>query len=299
MSKFDQLIEQYKKSFEEKLGRKDYDIELLKAIAKKLGPSIYNKDAAKVACSDKKEREKIKQSFLIGKLGLADSPELDNAIQEVCETLGSSNRNKYRVVFYYLLVERFEKQEVYKIQTGKASASEAAEESQDSSAQSKTKSSKESQSDKMEEPNGTKTNEEIIYDHSVYAAIVGFIPIPIVDVASVSGVQYHMIKKLSEKYDHVKFDDQKTKSVLAALTGGISSFELGLFARYLFKGVPFFGPIIGGTAMSGFSFFSTKLIGEIFDDHFSSGGTLSVEELTIQKMKETFNIGMKNKTTKV
>ena len=59
MSKFDQLIEQYKKSFEEKLGRKDYDIELLKAIAKKLGPSIYNKDAAKVACSDKKEREKI------------------------------------------------------------------------------------------------------------------------------------------------------------------------------------------------------------------------------------------------
>ena len=42
-------------------------------------------------------------------LGLSDDPELDAAIKEVCEQLGSSNRNKYRGMFYYLLAVKFGK----------------------------------------------------------------------------------------------------------------------------------------------------------------------------------------------
>ena len=291
MSKFDQAISQYKKSFEEKLGRSDYDEALLTAIAKSLGPSIYNKDAAKVACSDKTEREKIKKSFLIKKLGLSDGPELDEAIENICQAFGSSNRNKYRVVFYYLLVEKFGKESLY-IDAKAASDTESKTSSKKHS-RAKTNSSNQKTKENMESSDHDKSPQRIIDDHAFYAAAVGLIPIPLIDVASVSGVQYHMIKKLSEKYDHVQFNNQKAKSVLAALTGGISSWELGLFARFLFKGVPFFGPIIGGTAMSGFSYVSTKLIGSIFDEHFASGGDLSVEELTIQKMKETFKVGLK------
>jgi hypothetical protein len=41
------------------------------------------------------------------KMGLADSPKLDDAIMAVCEKMGKSNRNKYRAIFYYLLVEHF------------------------------------------------------------------------------------------------------------------------------------------------------------------------------------------------
>jgi hypothetical protein len=50
---------------------------------------------------------------LIKKLGLDDSPALDAAIKEVCEQLGSANRNKYRAIFYYLLVKKFGKEAVY------------------------------------------------------------------------------------------------------------------------------------------------------------------------------------------
>jgi len=47
------------------------------------------------------------------KLGLDDSPELDDAIKKVCETMGSSNRNKYRALFYALLAKEMGKESIY------------------------------------------------------------------------------------------------------------------------------------------------------------------------------------------
>jgi small subunit ribosomal protein S1 len=46
-------------------------------------------------------------------LELEYSEELDAAIAEVCEKMGKSNKNKYRALFYYLLVEKFGKADVY------------------------------------------------------------------------------------------------------------------------------------------------------------------------------------------
>ncbi|WP_337043702.1 DUF2853 family protein [Emticicia sp. 17c] len=87
--------------------------ELITAVAKGLGPSIYNADASKVSASDPEEVARVKKNFLIDKLGLADSPALDAAIDEVMEKLGSSNRNKYRAVVYALLAVKFGKESLY------------------------------------------------------------------------------------------------------------------------------------------------------------------------------------------
>ena len=87
--------------------------ELYHAILNYLGPSIHQKDASLVACSDPKELETIKRNFLIGKLGLEDGPKLDEAIEQVCGAMGTSNRNKHRATFYYLLVGILKKEEVF------------------------------------------------------------------------------------------------------------------------------------------------------------------------------------------
>ena len=50
----------------------------------------------------------FKQYFLLGRLGLPDSPALDKAMSEVAETMGKSNRQKSRAVFYYLLTKYFD-----------------------------------------------------------------------------------------------------------------------------------------------------------------------------------------------
>ncbi len=87
--------------------------EIYDGIVDYLGPSIYDADASLVACSDPKELETIKTSFLIGKLGLEDSPRLDEAIKEICHALGESNNKKHRTTFYYLLTAIFNKEAVF------------------------------------------------------------------------------------------------------------------------------------------------------------------------------------------
>lgn len=111
MSKFDDAVNKYTAEAKKlNLGLSD---EFITAVAKGLGPSIYNADAELVSSSDPEELKTVKQNFLIKKLGLEDGPELDTAINEVVETLGSSNRNKYRALFYALLAKKFNKESIY------------------------------------------------------------------------------------------------------------------------------------------------------------------------------------------
>ena len=78
------------------------DNELLEKIVDLLGPSIFNKDSETVACSDEEELQRVKESSVVEKLGLSVS---DEDLKKVCEKMGSSNRNKYRAVFYYFLAK--------------------------------------------------------------------------------------------------------------------------------------------------------------------------------------------------
>lgn len=112
MSKRDELIELYAKDLKEKCGVTP-DVDFLTKVTIGLGPSIYNADSSTVAGSDQSEIDRVKQNFLIKKLGLKDGPELDKAIDSVLETYGKSNRSKYRAVIYYLLAKHFKKESVY------------------------------------------------------------------------------------------------------------------------------------------------------------------------------------------
>jgi len=90
-----------------------YHEELITKIIDHLGPSYHDDDASLVACSDEQERSTIKENFLKGKLGLEDGPELDKAIEEVCQALGQSNTKKHRATFYYLLVALFKQESAF------------------------------------------------------------------------------------------------------------------------------------------------------------------------------------------
>jgi len=113
MSKLQEKIEFYKEKMKE--IEPNFDAELLEKITKSLGPSIYNKDAETISCSQKSELERVRENFLKKKLALTESDDkLDAAIEEVCEKMGKSNRNKYRALFYYFLVKKFNKEDLYK-----------------------------------------------------------------------------------------------------------------------------------------------------------------------------------------
>ena len=112
MSKVDEKIEKYTQACKD-LGL-DVTADLVAKVTKGLGPSIHKKDAETVSCSSADELARVRDNFLKKKLGLTESDEiLDAAIKEVCEAMGSSNRNKYRALFYAVLVKKFGKEDVY------------------------------------------------------------------------------------------------------------------------------------------------------------------------------------------
>ena len=112
MSKRDELIVKYAADLKDKCGINP-DMDLLTKVTIGCGPSIYNADSATVSGSDESELETVKNNFLIKKLGLSDSTDLDKGIASVMDTYGKSNRNKYRAVVYYLLTKHFKKESAY------------------------------------------------------------------------------------------------------------------------------------------------------------------------------------------
>ncbi|ARQ02515.1 DUF2853 family protein [Pseudorhodoplanes sinuspersici] len=78
-------------------------------IVKHLGIALQSRDASFVACEDKTERDRVRDSFLKKKLGLTDADaELEKSIVEICKKM-HGDRDKSRVAFYYMLAEKYGK----------------------------------------------------------------------------------------------------------------------------------------------------------------------------------------------
>lgn len=79
------------------------------AIVKHLGIALQSKDASLVSMTDKKERDRVRDSWLKKKLGLThDDATLDQAILDIGDRM-KADSHKQRVTFYYLLAEKFDK----------------------------------------------------------------------------------------------------------------------------------------------------------------------------------------------
>jgi uncharacterized protein (DUF697 family) len=118
---------------------------------------------------------------------------------------------------------------------------------------------------------------QLVDRFSLWSGAAGLIPIPIVDVAVVGGVQIQMLRKLSEIYG-VPFSDNMGKSVLASLAGSLipasTATTTAMGVGSLMKGLPGVGTVIGALTMPAFSAGATYIIGKVFIQHFASGGTL-------------------------
>lgn len=253
----------------DKLGRKDIDIELLSEVINYLSQADQSADAVKVACSDKAELAHIRDHFLVEHIGLSGShDDMDEAIKSTCSEMGTSNRNKLRVIFYYLLIQHMDiRTEFMAAPTSESSTSNNPE---------------------IEDSETTESRlDDIVKRHARYTALVGFAPMPIIDLAAIGAIQHRMIGKLAEEFPQI---DTKTGTtqIVASLIGGITSVELGIITKAVFKNIPVIGTLVGGVSTSVYAYYSTLAIGEIFIEHFLSGGDLSVDMITYDKMKERY-----------
>jgi uncharacterized protein (DUF697 family) len=108
---------------------------------------------------------------------------------------------------------------------------------------------------------------------SLYSGAAGLIPVPLVDIAAVGGVQLHMLRRLSEIYG-IPFSEDRGKSIITSLAGAIAPATLATAAASLIKGLPGIGTALGALTMPLASAGATWVIGKVFIQHFASGGTL-------------------------
>ncbi len=115
-------------------------------------------------------------------------------------------------------------------------------------------------------------NEQVLRNHVLGALGVGLIPIPIVDLVALTGVQMNLLRRLAQEYD-VPFSEDIVKHLLASLIGSTIPLSFSHTFASLIKGIPLIGQTTGALAMPILAGATTYAVGKVFIQHFASGGT--------------------------
>jgi uncharacterized protein (DUF697 family) len=114
---------------------------------------------------------------------------------------------------------------------------------------------------------------KLVERFSLYSGVAGLLPVPVVDVAAVGGVQLQMLRRISQLYD-VPFSKNRGKAIVASLAGTMIPASTGLGVASMAKSVPVAGTAIGAMTAPALSVGATYVIGMAFVEHFARGGTL-------------------------
>lgn len=108
---------------------------------------------------------------------------------------------------------------------------------------------------------------------AIWSGVAGLVPVPVVDVVAVGGLQLQMLRRLSQIYE-VPFSANRGKALIASLAGAMIPTTSSLGAGSALKAVPFVGWAAAAFVMPVLSAGATYAIGKAFIQHFASGGTL-------------------------
>jgi uncharacterized protein (DUF697 family) len=122
---------------------------------------------------------------------------------------------------------------------------------------------------------------EIIQYNVLWAMGAGAIPIPILDAAAVTMVQLDMLKQLCKVYG-LDYEERSGKNTISAIAGS----TLASIGASFIKAIPGVGSLLGGISMVALSGGSTYAMGQVFVNHFESGG--SVFNFDINRSKKVY-----------
>jgi uncharacterized protein (DUF697 family) len=112
-----------------------------------------------------------------------------------------------------------------------------------------------------------------IKNHTIVAMGVGIIPAPGVDLIALTVIQLNMLRRISALYK-LPFSDEIGKKLIAALLGGYLPLALVAPIASVLKFIPGVGMLAGVLAQSATAGATTYAIGNIFAQHFETGGNL-------------------------
>ncbi|MCZ4351942.1 DUF697 domain-containing protein [Roseovarius aestuarii] len=135
---------------------------------------------------------------------------------------------------------------------------------------------------------------DIVRRQAAWSFGAGCIPLPVVDMAALLGVQVAMVNKLSNLYG-VPFSQHTAKNIVGPLIGTVVPYGLtwGSLGSAI-KGLPVIGGALGLLTMPAFSAAVSWAVGRVFIQHFEAGGTLL--DFDPEKMKSHFKAEFESAT---
>lgn len=114
--------------------------------------------------------------------------------------------------------------------------------------------------------------------YAYWSAGAGIIPMPLVDLVLIGGVQLKMVYELSKVYD-IPFSETRAKALIGALVGTVVPFGAATMVvggvTSMIKAIPVIGGLATLTIGPALGFASTWAVGRVFTKHFAEGGNLS------------------------
>lgn len=129
------------------------------------------------------------------------------------------------------------------------------------------------QNDQMTEEERQEKAFRIVNRYSFGTSAIGLLPLGLLDLVLVGGVQIKMISDLAKLYD-VPFKKSRVETIIAVLTGALVTSPINSFTASLVKLVPVVGEVSGIVAGAITSSALTYATGIVFVQHFEAGGNL-------------------------
>ncbi len=128
-------------------------------------------------------------------------------------------------------------------------------------------------------------------NYVLVAAGIALVPVPLIDLVGLMALEVKLVHSLAKHYD-VPFKENVARSLLASLLSGASSTLLARGLASLAKAVPGLGTLAGSGGIAVSSASVTYAVGEVFIQHFESGGTLL--NFDADKLKGLFTSKLKD-----
>jgi uncharacterized protein (DUF697 family) len=133
--------------------------------------------------------------------------------------------------------------------------------------------------------------DKVIRNHVLGAMGIGLIPIPLVDIVALTGVQLNLLRRLAKAYN-IPFSKDIGKHAIGTLVGSTLPIAFSGPLASLIKTIPIIGMTTGVLVMPAISGASTYALAKVFIQHFESGGTFlnfdpeQVKEYYAEMLKE-------------
>jgi len=130
--------------------------------------------------------------------------------------------------------------------------------------------------------------------------LVSFLPMPVLDLAAVGGLQWKMVNDLA-RHNGMALKGNRGKAVVGAALGALLPLRLGQGGiGYAVSSLPG-GSILSLATIPAFNYASTVALGRVFHKHFASGGSFldfDTDSMKDELMSEYRKAVDRNKTAR-